>query len=135
MSPQKPRFNRDKWRLLEQAVRDLNDKDEILETYVLTCPVFFFNKKITTIGNVKNEYGIDIPVPHAFVKSVLAEDKKGKLHLWTFLMENKKLTGDLSSYLVKTYDAEQIVGGRFWDRVSGGDLHNQKKTPGSLWNL
>ncbi|MGD8480509.1 MAG: hypothetical protein PVI61_10310, partial [Methyloceanibacter sp.] len=37
------------------------------------------------------------------------------------------LKGDLEDYLVVTYDAEQIVGGRFWDRISAGDLHDLKK--------
>ncbi len=74
-------------------------------------------------------------VPHAFIKSVLAEDVKGKLALWTFEMKNQKLMGDLRDYLVKTYDAEQIVGGRFWDRISGGDLHEQKQTAGRMWDL
>lgn len=134
MSPQKPNFNRRKWKELEEAVRHLNDQDKILETYVLTCPVFYFDRKIETIGDAEDEYGIDVPIPHAFVKSVLAEDSKGKLKLWTFEMENKELDGDLEDYLVVTYDAEQLVGGRFWDRISGGDMHKQKKTPIKMWD-
>ena len=134
MSPQKPNFNRRMWKELEEAVRHLNDQDNILETYVLTCPVFYFDRKIETIGDEEDEYGIDVPIPHAFVKSVLAEDSKGKLKLWTFEMENKELEGDLEDYLVVTYDAEQLVGGRFWDRISGGDMHKQKKTPIKMWD-
>lgn len=133
MSPQKPDFNRRIWRELEEAIRTLNDKEDVLETYVLTCPVFYFDRKVETIGDDEDEYGIDVPVPHAFIKSVLAEDDKGKLKLWTFAMENKKLDGDLKDYLVVTYDAEQIVGGRFWDRISGGDMHQQKKEPIDIW--
>jgi endonuclease G len=133
MSPQHPDLNQKKWADLEVAIRQLNAKPEILETFVLTCPVFFFERPISVIGDAHDEYGIDIPVPHAFIKSVLAEDKKGRLQLWTFLMENKKLDGPLESYLVKTYDAEQIVGGRFWDRVSGADLHDRKKDAGTIW--
>lgn len=133
MSPQAPDFNRKIWRKLEKAIRKLNDQPEVLETYVLTCPVFYFERKIETIGNPNDEYGIDVPVPHAFIKSVLAEDDKGKLKLWTFEMENKELDGKLEDYLTNTYDAEQIVGGRFWDGVSGGDLHTQKKDPRPMW--
>jgi len=133
MSPQNPDFNRRIWRELEEAIRTLNDKEDVLETYVLTCPVFYFDRKVETIGDDEDEYGIDVPVPHAFIKSVLAEDDKGKLKLWTFAMENKKLDGDLKDYLVVTYDAEQIVGGRFWDRISGGDMHQQKKEPIDIW--
>lgn len=135
MSPQKPELNRRLWRELEMAVRRLNEQKNILETYVLTAPVFYFDQKITTIGDDTEKYGIDVPVPHAFVKSVLAEDSRGRLKLWTFEMENKRLTGELEDYLVVTYDAEQKVGGRFWDRVAGGDLHSQKRKPGTMWKL
>ncbi len=133
MSPQHPNFNRQIWRKLEEAIRELNAREDILETYVLTAPVFYFQIPIQTIGDKKNDYGIDIPVPHAFVKSVLAEDKRGRLSLWTFEMKNEPLDGALSDYLVSTYDVEQIVGGRFWDRVNGADLHQQKKTPSEMW--
>ena len=133
MSPQKPSLNRQMWRKLEMAIRRLNEKRNILEVYVLTAPVFYFDKAVRTIGDDTERHGIDVPVPHAFVKSVLAEDNRGRLKLWTFEMENKRLTGELEDYLVGTYDAEQKVGGRFWDRVSGGDLHSQKKNPRAMW--
>ena len=135
MSPQAPDFNRGIWRELESAVRILNDKKNILETYVLTAPVFYFERKVETIGDPNDKLGIDVPIPHAFVKSVLAEDNRGRLSLWTFEMENKKLTGSLQDYLVVTYDAEQIVGGQFWDRIAGSDLHEQKRKPGTMWSL
>lgn len=133
MSPQHPGLNRNLWRKLESEIRKLNNRPEILETYSLTAPVFYFDQKITTIGDENQEHGIDIPVPHAFVKSILAEDKQGRLRLWTFEMPNKKIDGSLKDYLVKTYDAEQKVGGRFWDRVAGGDLHKQKSSIGKIW--
>jgi endonuclease G, mitochondrial len=97
MSPQKPYFNRRIWRKLESAIRKLNDQDDILETYVLTAPIFYFSKKILTIGDENDRYGIDVPVPHAFVKSVLAEDIKGRLSLWTFEMENRMLPGEIDN--------------------------------------
>ncbi len=135
MSPQKPEFNRGLWRKLEIAIRALNNKSSILETYVLTAPLFYFDHKVETIGDDTEKYGIDVPIPHAFVKSVLAEDNKGRLKLWTFEMENKKLTGNLEDYLVVTYDVEQKVGGRFWSKVAGSDLHYQKKKPRKMWEL
>ncbi len=135
MSPQTPSFNRGIWRELEIAVRKLNDKKNILETYVLTAPVFYFDQKVETIGDDTEKYGIDVPIPHAFVKSVLAEDRQGRLSLWTFEMENKQLSGKLEDYLVVTYDVEQKVGGVFWDRVASGDLHSQKSKPRKMWAL
>ncbi len=133
MSPQHPDFNRGIWARLEGAVRELDARNDILETYVLTCPVFDFNLPVKTIREAADPYGINVPIPHYFVKSVLAEDDKGGLRLWTFMMENKKLNGEFKDYLVKTYDAEQYVGGRFWDRVIGSDLHAQKAEPGTMW--
>ncbi len=134
MSPQDPKLNRKLWRKLESAIRVLNSRKDILETYVLTAPVFYFGEKIETIGDEDEEYGIDVPIPHAFIKSVLAEDIRGRLSLWTFKMNNKELDGNIEDYLEVTYDAEQIVGGRFWDRVSGGDMHKQKKDPIEIWD-
>lgn len=133
MSPQHPDFNRKLWRRLEGEIRKLNDREDVLETYVLTAPVFYFGKAIETIGDEGDEYGIDVPIPHAFIKSVLTEDKRGRVRLWTFEMANEELHGDFGDYLVPTYDAEQLVGGRFWDRISGGDLHQQKRQPNPMW--
>ncbi len=134
MSPQKPGFNRKIWKDLESAVRTLNDYKDILETYVLTAPMFYFEREIKTIGPALGRYGIDVPIPHAFCKSVLAENKRGKLKLWTFVMENKELDGKIEDYLANTYDVEQVVGGRFWDRISGNDIHKQKETPSKIWD-
>lgn len=133
MSPQIPTFNRGIWRTLEEAIRKLDNQEEILETYVLTAPIFYFDRLVFTIGDKNDELGIDIPIPHAFVKSVLAEDIKGRLFLWTFLMENIDLDGEIEDYLVNTYDVEQLIGGRLWDRVSGKDLHKQKEQKGIIW--
>jgi len=133
MSPQIPKFNRGKWRELEEAVRTLDADKNTLETYVLTAPVFDFRKVVKTLGDRKNTFGIDVPVPHYFVKSVLAEKRSGALWLWTFMMPNEETDKYLEDFRVKTYDAEQYVGGRFWDRVAGGDLHSQKKKPRKMW--
>lgn len=134
MSPQQPQFNRGIWRELETAVRELDEDEDIFETYVMTAPVFYFGEIIETIGDDTDPFGIDVPIPHAFIKSVLTEDKRGRLNLWTFEMKNDNdLDGELGDFLVPTYDAEQLIGGRFWDRVAGGDLHEQKKEKGRFW--
>ncbi|WP_427969910.1 DNA/RNA non-specific endonuclease [Altererythrobacter sp.] len=133
MSPQKPLFNRGIWRELEMAIRELDKRKSIFETYVLTCPVFYFGEKVERIGKNQSDFGISVPVPHAFIKSVLTENKRGKHRLWTFEIPNARQTADLGSFLVKTYDAEQIVGGRFWDRIAGGDLHEEKSSKGTMW--
>ncbi|WP_394729566.1 DNA/RNA non-specific endonuclease [Altererythrobacter sp. GH1-8] len=133
MSPMKPQFNRGIWSKLEHEIRVLDARESTLETYVLTCPVFYFGEKVERIGKEQEDFGISVPVPHAFIKSVLVENKRGRFRLWTFEIPNKKQTAPLGDFLVKTYDAEQIVGGRFWDRISGSDLHTYKSKPGKMW--
>ena len=133
MSPQRPQFNRGIWKKLEEEIRVLDERDSTAETYVLTCPVFYFGEKVERIGKEQEAFGISVPVPHAFIKSVLVENKRGRFRLWTFEIPNKKQTADLETFLVKTYDAEQMVGGQFWDRISGGDLHSYKRKPGKMW--
>ena len=133
MSPQDPDFNRGMWMHLEKAVRELNARDDVLETYVLNCPFFDFTKPLVLVGDKADTYGIIIPVPHGFIKSVLVEHRNGSLKLWTFKMDNTKLTGTFADYLINTYDAEQLIGGRFWDGANGQDMHNMKKAIPKMW--
>jgi endonuclease G len=118
---------------LEKAVRELNARDDVLETYVLNCPFFDFTKPLVLVGDKADKYGINIPVPHGFIKSVLVEHRNGSLKLWTFKMDNTKLTGTFADYLINTYDAEQLIGGRFWDGANGQDMHNMKKAIPKMW--
>jgi endonuclease G len=133
MSPQVPAFNQGIWKDLEDEVRALNDRDDVLEVYVLNCPFFDFLKPIEIIGDKEDKFGINIPVPHGFIKSVLAEYRNGSIKLWTFKMDNAKLTGPFDKYLINTYDAEQLIGGRFWDRANGKDMHALKKAIPKMW--
>ncbi len=133
MSPMLAAFNRGIWSRLEAAVRDLAQQPDILEVYVLSCPAFYFDQEVKTLGTRTRRLGIDVPIPHAFIKSVLAEKRTGALELWTFEMKNAALDGDPGDYLVKTSDAEQIVGGRFWDRVIDADMDAMKARRGTIW--
>lgn len=133
MSPQRPEFNQKIWKVLEDRVRALNDQDNVLEVYVLNCPWFDFDRKIEMIGDKDDKFGINIPVPHGFVKSVLAEYRNGRLKLWTFKMDNADITGGPENYLTNTYDAEQLIGGRFWDRLDGRSTHALKKGVPKMW--
>jgi endonuclease G len=62
MSPQAPNFNRGIWRKLEEAVRDLQNKKQIYETYVISGPMFYFDKPVRVIGS-KDDNGVSIPRP------------------------------------------------------------------------
>lgn len=133
MAPQRPQFNRGIWKKLEEEIRDLDERDSTAETYVLTCPVFYFGEKVEMIGTEQKDFGISVPVPHAFIKSVLVENKRGRFRLWTFEIPNKRQTAPLDDFLIKTYDAEQIVGGTFWDRIANEDLHTYKNRARKMW--
>ena len=50
-------------------------------------------------------------------------------------MPNEKLDKDVGKYLINTYDAEQLIGGRFWDRISGSDIHDLKRVKNRMWAL
>ena len=132
MSPQAPDFNRKIWRKLETAVRELDALPNVLETYVISGPVFDFVNPMKLIGS-EDEVGLHIPVPSHFFKSILAEYKNGSLKLWTFEMENKALEGDLSDYLISTYEVEQRIGGILWNTIEDRDIHEQKNKAGRMW--
>ena len=88
MSPQEPKFNRQIWKKLEKAVRQLNGKEDIYETYVLCGPIFDFNRAVETIGS-EDDNGVTLPVPHSYFKSILTEDKNGTLDMWSFIIPMK----------------------------------------------
>ena len=75
MSPQSPNFNRQKWRQLESSVRKLDGKSNVLETYVITGPIFVFSQPINMIGE-DDRNGISIPIPSHFYKCILNRREK-----------------------------------------------------------
>ena len=132
MSPQTPKFNRQKWRELESAVRELDAKPEILETYVISGPIFDFFTPITLIGE-KDRNGISVPVPSHFFKCILTEDRKGRLHMWAFEMQNAELKKPLGDYRVTTSYIEQRAGISLWDRLTGPEIEREKNKIRKIW--
>jgi endonuclease G len=132
MSPQKPEFNRKKWRELEAAVRTLNEQPDVLETYVISGPIFDFDKPIELIGE-KDEQGCPIPIPDQFFKCVLAEYKSGKLKMWAFEMANTELSQPLEDYLVTTSYIESKSGLLLWDKLLGMDIEKEKNQTQRIW--
>jgi len=132
MSPQKPDLNRHIWRTLENNIRILNNKEEILETYVLTGPVFYFDKTVDIIGTNDNN-DVTIPVPHAYFKSILTEDKKGKIKMWSFIINNEKANLPLSNYRVTTSKVEQFTGIKIWDKLVGEEIEKEKNNCRKMW--
>jgi endonuclease G len=132
MSPQHKDLNRKIWKELEKAVRKLNAKKRILETYVLSGPIFDFNIKVSTI-KPKNKNGITLPVPHSYFKSVLTENDRGALHMWSFIIPNKATNKDLKDFLARTTDVENYSGLLIWERLVGKKIEKEKNKIRKMW--
>ncbi len=132
MSPQKPQFNSGKWKELETAIRKLDAKPKILETYVICGPIFYFDQPVETIGtNDSNE--VTIPVPNAYFKSVLTENSRGTLHMWSFVLPNNKTDQPLDTFLVPTTLVEKLAGIKLWEHLVGKKIDREKSKIRKIW--
>lgn len=133
MSPQKPGFNRKIWRVLEEEVRNLSKKSRIAETYVVCGPIFDFFIPVDMIGKgTDNE--VAVPIPTHYFKSILTEDVKGKLNMWSFIMENKDHGNTpIKNFQVPTTRVEQYAGIELWDTLKGSKIEREKKSKRRLW--
>lgn len=132
MSPQHPKLNRKKWKELESAVRALDAQPDVLETYVISGPIFDYMASIHMIGE-KDKNGIAIPIPSHFYKCVLTEDKKGNLKMWAFEMQNKSLTQDLVQCRKSTSYIEQRAGIDLWSNLTGPEVEKEKNKVRAMW--
>jgi endonuclease G len=127
MSPQTPTLNRQKWRILEELIREYDQRTDIFETLVICGPIFYFDQEVKVIGtNDSND--VTIPIPHAFFKSILSEDNKGKLRIWSFILPNQeeKITASLKDFLVTTAVVEKYSGLFLWDDLKGTKMDKEK---------
>ncbi|HAV76235.1 MAG TPA: DNA/RNA endonuclease G [Anaerolineae bacterium] len=134
MSPQTPFFNRGIWKQLEAAVRKLDDQKSILETYVICGPIFNFDVPVVTIVPKKNK-GVSLPIPHAYFKSVLTEDDKGKLHMWSFMIPNEATDKPLEEFLTTTKKIERYSGLVLWERLVGSEIEKEKGKVRAMWKI
>jgi len=132
MSPQLGDLNRYIWKKLENEIRVLNNKPKILETYIITGPIFYFDQTVTTIG-INDSNDVTIPIPHAYFKSILIEDKKGKLKMWSFIIPNEGSDNPLSYFQVPTTKEEQHAGIELCDRLVGAKIEKEKSRVRALW--
>jgi len=132
MSPQRPEFNRGIWKGLEDAVRILDAKKEIWETYVISGPIFNFDTPIVTISS-KKENGVTLPIPHAYFKSVLTEDNRGKLSMWSFMIPNEGTDKPLADFLVPTAKVDKYSGLHLWNRLVGKEIEKEKAKVRPMW--
>jgi len=132
MSPQKPNFNRQMWKKLEEAVRALNGKEKIFETYVICGPIFYFDKPVEFIGQGDSNE-VAVPIPNAFFKSILTENDKGAINMWSFILPNKRADKPLEDYRVPTTKVEQYAGIQLWARLEGSKIISEKKRVRKMW--
>lgn len=135
MCPQKPMFNRGIWKRLEEAVRVLNSKSKVFETYVITGPLFYFDTEVLMIGDSNENIKVSLPIPHAFFKSILTENNKGKINMWSFIIPNKITDKNLEEFLVKTTKVEKISGLLLWDTLVGTKMIKEKNKIRKMWKL
>lgn len=132
MSPQTSTLNRKIWRRLEDAVRKLDAQADILETYVICGPIFYFDTEVKVIG-AEDDNGVSLPIPHAFFKSVLAENNRGKLCMWSFIIPNESTDLPIEDFLVSTAKVEKLSGLFLWERLVGAKILHEKKTIRKMW--
>ncbi len=132
MSPQKPQFNRNIWKKLEIAVRELNARKDIYETYVICGPIFDFDTPVSRIGT-EDRNSLSLPVPNAFFKSILTENNKGALKMWSFIMANEESDKALEDFLVPTAKVERMSGILLWDRLVGKKIEREKAKVRPMW--
>ena len=107
-------------------MRELNAKDDIYETYVISGPIFDFDTPVARIGT-KDDNGVSLPVPNAYFKSGLTEDKQGDLNMWSFVIPNKGSDKSLKSFLVPSSMVERYSGIFLWDCLLGKNIKKRKK--------
>lgn len=134
MSPQEPDFNRKIWKKLESAVRSLNDKANIYETYVICGPIFDFSQLVKSIGKGDGN-DVSIPIPHSYFKSVLTENHRGTLSMWSFIIPNKNTTKGLSDFIVPTALVEKYSGLKLWETLVGDSIEGKKQRKRKMWKV
>jgi endonuclease G len=134
MSPQEPAFNQYIWKKLEEAVRRLDGQETIFETYVICGPIFYFDVEVLMIGT-EDDNGVTLPIPHAYFKSVLTENHKGTLRMWSFVMPNKSSEKPLDEFLVPTTKVEKLSGLFLWQRLEGSKIKREKHRVRKMWSF
>ena len=132
MSPQVPQFNQAIWKKLKATVRELNAKKKVYETYVISGPIFDFDSPVSWIGT-EDRNGVSLPVPNAYFKSILTENNRGTLNMWSFLMPNEESDKPLEDFLVPTKKVETMSGILLWDRLVGKKIDREKNKTRRMW--
>lgn len=134
MSPQHPNFNKGIWKKLESAVRKLDEKVKVLETYVISGPLFYFDQEVIMMGTT-DDNGVTLPIPHAYFKSVLTENNRGTINMWSFIIPNEETDLPLEDFQVETTKIEKISGLYLWESLVGTKIKREKGRTRKLWSF
>lgn len=129
MSPQLGALNQQIWRLHEDAVRNLSNL--YVEVYVVCGPLFDVGQTIKQIGKGETK----VPIPHSYFKSVLAEEVRGRMKLWSFIFPNKGSKKPFEKFLVTTREVEIRAGLPLWDRLRGTNADKMRSRKTKMWDL
>ena len=70
-----------------------------------------------------------------FFKSILTENNRGTLHMWSFIIPNEASHLELDEFLVPTTKVEQYSGLFLWERLVGSEIAREKKRVRKLWKI
>ncbi len=100
MSPQDPKLNREKWRILEEDIRDWVQKDK--HYFIITGPV------IKTMSE-KSIGTNQVTIPTQYYK-VLFDYTEPEVKMIGFVMPNEDCDKDIFEYAVSVDEIEKITG-------------------------
>lgn len=118
---------------LVQAVKELDKKEEVLDTYVLTAQRFDFNSEIAQLGGEDSEGISKTPVPTHFFMCVRTDLKnknvEGGLNMYAFIIpngKNEKVSDDFNEYACETSLVEKQTGLIIWPELFGDKIKQMK---------
>ena len=94
--------------------------------------MFFFDKEVKMIG-AADDNGVSLPIPHAFFKSVLTENNRGTLNMWSFVIPNENIDKPLEDFAVETSKIEKISGLYLWEGLVGTKITREKNRVRKMW--
>ena len=116
ISPQVESLNREKWRELEDALRNYIYQNPSSKLFVFTAPVLHDDLPFIERSRVNK-----VSIPQKFVKAVVDLDKQRGI---AFVMENDQALKALSEYAVSIDAVEELLGLDLF-KMLGDDLENK----------
>lgn len=128
MTAQKHGLNAGAWENLEILIRENDKKESVLETFVISGPMYQLHRPIESIGWQENEQTV-IPVPHEFFKSILVENTLGNINIYSYIMPNDDKTDkDLDRYVCTVNEIEKKSGMILWPGLLGKEIEQKKSS-------